>query len=366
MITPLQRYESDLRREDFHSDPAQANAVAYTQKLFDALVFENQQSSGFFENLKNKLGKANNPPIKGLYFWGGVGRGKTYIIDCFYDCLPFENKWRIHFHRFMQRVHQELKLLENVQNPLELVADKLANDLRILCLDEFHVTDITDAMLLAGLLDALFKRGVILVTTSNEVPDKLYSNGLQRDRFLPAIQLLKHYTRVINVDSGMDYRLEYLDHAEIYHSPLDENAQAMLEKNFIHLSPDVGNENFALEVEGREIMTQRCGDGVVWFDFYDLCDGPRGPADYIEIGRCYQTVLLANLPIMGELDNDKAKRFMTMVDEFYDRNVKLIITAEAEPEGLYTGKALAQGFKRTISRLQEMRTHDYLAKQHLS
>ena len=368
MITPLQRYERDLLHEEFHADSAQANAVAHTQALFDALLEDEQNNNGLIASLKNKLINTNSsePTIKGLYFWGGVGRGKTYLIDCFYDCLPIENKWRIHFHRFMQRVHQELKLLDNVQDPLELVADNLAADLRVLCLDEFHVTDITDAMLLAGLLQALFNRGVILVTTSNEKPDLLYDGGLQRERFLPAIQLLKDHTQVINVDSGKDYRLEYLDQAKIYHSPLDANAQTMLEKNFAHLSPDIGDENVLLEIEGREIMTQRCGDGVVWFDFLDLCDGPRGPADYIEIGRCYQTILLGNIPTMGELDNDKAKRFMTMVDEFYDRNVKLIITAEVEPEDLYSGKALAQGFKRTISRLQEMRTHDYLAKPHLS
>ncbi len=364
MLTPLDKYKSDLRSDQFNADPAQEKAVMHMQRLFDELLMQ-QNGSGLLSQIKSFVGFKSKAKLTGLYFWGGVGRGKTYLVDCFYDCLPFENKLRIHFHRFMQNVHKELKQLSNVESPLKIVAEQLARDTRILCFDEFHVSDITDAMLLAGLLEALFEHGVILVTTSNQHPDDLYQGGLQRERFLPAIALLKDHTEIVNVDSGIDYRLQFLDHAEIYHSPLDEQANANLEDDFNHISPTTGSRSESLEIEGRTIETVRCGDGVVWFDFRALCDGPRGPADYIEIARQFQTVLLANIPIMDDHNNDMLKRFITLVDEFYDRNVKLIITAEAKPGGLYTGTRLAEEFKRTISRLEEMRTHDYLAKQHL-
>jgi cell division protein ZapE len=365
MQTPLDKYNRDLQQEEFNADPAQKIAVMHMQKLYEELLGQSQKDNSLISKFKSFFNSANNNQITGLYFWGGVGRGKTYLVDCFYECLPFENKMRIHFHRFMQNVHKELKQLENVENPLKIVAARLAEKARVLCFDEFHVSDITDAMLLAGLLDALFEKGVVLVTTSNQHPDQLYQGGLQRERFLPAIELLKRYTDVVNVDSGVDYRLEFLDHAEIYHSPLDDYADAMLEDDFVHVCPDEGSENIELDIEGRLIQTVRCGDGVVWFDFKALCDGPRGAADYIEIARQYQTVLLANIPIMDDHANDMAKRFITLVDEFYDRNVKLIITAAAAPDGLYTGSRLTEAFKRTISRLEEMRTHDYLAKEHL-
>ncbi len=367
-MTPWERYQADLLRADFSEDPAQCIAVQHTQALYDALLSTPKHENGLITIIKNSLGNKPKPKpmVKGLYFWGGVGRGKTWIVDTFFDCLPFEEKQRIHFHRFMQMVHHELKQLKNRENPLCLIADKITADTRVLCFDEFHVTDITDAMLLGGLLGALFERGLTLVATSNEAPDQLYRDGLQRDRFLPAIDLIKTCTYVVNVDSGVDYRLRFLDKAEIYHSPLDTAAERMLHENFTHIVPNEGIDNVVLEIEGRPIKTVRCGDGVVWFSFNEICDGPRGPADYIEISRQFQTVLIADVPVMEEADNDRAKRFMTLVDEFYDRNVKLILTAAADPEHLYAGKCLAEPFRRTISRLNEMQTHDYLAKQHLS
>lgn len=363
MQTPLDKYKFDLQRRDFTADPAQEIAVMYMQGLYDDLLSGEENS--FLTPIKLLLGIKRTRKLKGLYFWGGVGRGKTYLVDCFYECLPFDNKLRIHFHRFMHNVHQELKQLKNIASPLKIIADRLQEKTRILCFDEFHVADITDAMLLAGLLEALFDRGIVLVATSNQHPDQLYRNGLQRERFLPAIALIKQHTQVVNIDSGVDYRLEFLDHAEIYHTPLDQKAHDMLANNFARVSPDTGTQNEALEIEGRSINTVRCGDGVVWFDFDALCDGPRAAADYIELARQFQTVLLSNIPVMDEHDNDKVKRFITLVDEFYDRNVKLIITAAAMPEGLYQGVRLEEPFKRTISRLEEMRTHDYLAKPHL-
>ena len=365
MQTPLAKYNQDLLREDFSPDPAQKKAVLLMQRLFDELIKQQTNNKSLLETVRGLFGSGRKKPIKGIYFWGGVGRGKTYLVDSFFDCLPFEDKLRIHFHRFMQNIHRELKQLKNVEDPLQIVAEQLAERTRVLCFDEFHVSDITDAMLLGGLLKALFDRGVVLVTTSNQPPDDLYKGGLQRERFLPAIALLKEHTRVMNLDSGIDYRLRFLDRAEIYHAPLDNEARAMLEDCFEHMSPDAGEGEGLLEIEGRDIQTVRLGDGVVWFEFKALCDGPRGPADYIEIARQFQTVLVANIPVMGDMDNDMAKRFITMVDEFYDRHVKLIVTAAAEPPEIYTGNRLAEEFKRTVSRLVEMRTHDYLATEHL-
>ncbi len=352
-------------REDFHVDVAQESAVRHTQYLFDGLLAEGNTENSFFEKIRQKFQKDKSNFIKGLYFWGGVGRGKTYIIDSFYDSLPFKERQRIHFHRFMQMVHAQLRDLNDVEDPLQIVADNIASETEVLCFDEFHVSDITDAMLLGGLLKGLLERGVVLVTTSNEAPDQLYWDGLQRERFLPVIDLIKKYTTVVNVDSGIDYRLRFLDKAEIYHSPLDDKAMEMLGINFNHIAPNEVTEGLAIEIEGRVIQTIHHADGVVWFDFDAICDGPRGPADYIEIARLFQTVLISDIPVMDEVTNDKAKRFMTLIDEFYDRNVKLIVTAAAGPSGLYTGKRLAKPFLRTISRLEEMHTHDYLAKQHL-
>ena len=368
MITtsPLQRYQQDLDSGNFTFDQSQRDAVEHTQALYEALVSDERASNNILNNLFSRFSGDPARRIKGLYFWGGVGRGKTWIIDTFYDCLPFEEKMRMHFNRFMRMVHRELKALADIQDPLTAVAKNISETARVICFDEFHVSDITDAMLLGGLFKALFEQGVTLVTTSNEHPDKLYWDGLQRERFLPAIALLHQYTRIINVDEGTDYRLRYLDKAEIYHHPLDERADVMLLENFQHIAPDAGNEKSTILIEHRQIETVQCADGVVWFDFPAICDGPRGPGDYIEIGRLYQTVLISRVPQMDESQNDLAKRFITLVDEFYDRNVKLILSAATTPENLYIGKRLARPFKRTISRLIEMQTHDYLARQHLS
>ena len=364
-MTPLECYHLDLGHEDFSADPAQQLAVDYTQALYERLVNGDAGDRSFFSHLRKIFYRGKKEPVKGLYFWGGDGRGKTYLVDAFYDCLPFPRKRRVHFHRFMQMIHHELKQIRERENPLLLVADKIASDTRVVCFDELHVTDITDAMLLGGLLKALFERGVILVTTSNEAPDQLYRDGLQRDRFLPAIALIKEHTHVVQIDSGIDYRLRFLEQAEIYHCPLDQRAECMLHDNFTHIAPNAGRNQVVLDIDGRTLRTVCCADGVVWFDFAHLCDGPRGPADYIEIAHQYQTVLLANIPQLGEGDNDQAKRFMTLVDEFYDRNVKLIVTAAAEPRELYQGTCHAREFQRTVSRLMEMRSNEYLAKPHL-
>lgn len=366
MTTPWECYQSDLQRPGFSADRTQEEAVRHTQRLYEALLSDSKTTTGYWASLRAKL-REREPKkvIRGLYLWGGVGRGKTYIIDNFYTCLPFTDKARIHFHRFLQNVHHELKTLSNVQNPLMVVAERWAKQARVLCLDEFHVADITDAMLLNGLLQALFTQGVTLVTTSNVKPDDLYKDGLQRQRFLPAIALIKQFTDVINVDSGVDYRLRVLEQAEIYHYPLDDEAARSLLESFVRIAPDSGEVDKVLEINGRRLQTIRCADGIVWFDFAALCNIPRAVADYIELAKCFNTVFVSNIPCMDETENDRVLRLINLVDEFYDRNVKLVISAQTLPELLYTGKRQAFQFQRTISRLAEMRSHEYLQRPHL-
>lgn len=317
--------------------------------------------------VRGLLDRFRNVPLEpevGLYLWGGVGRGKTYLVDAFFDCLPFERKLRVHFHRFMQRVHHELAQLEGEKNPLENVADKLAEEARVICFDEFFVTDIGDAMILAGLLEALFARGVTLVATSNIEPAGLYENGLQRQRFLPAISLLERYTRVVNVDGGTDYRLRTLQQAELYHYPLDAGADRSLEDSFTRLAPEPGKHWERIEINQRYLTCRRLADDVVWFDFKELCDSPRSPSDYIELARIFHAVLISGVPAFTPELNDQARRFVNLVDEFYDRNVKLVMAAQNPLLELYQGGQLEFEFQRTVSRLQEMQSHEYLAKEH--
>ena len=364
-MTPWEKYQLDLQSSDFHYDAAQENAVKELQRLFDELT-QPERKTTWRVKLKAAFGKGHaKPGIQGIYFYGGVGRGKTYLVDTFYDCLPFEKKMRVHFHRFMYRVHDELKQLKNAQDPLKLVAAKLAKEARVICFDEFFVSDITDAMILGTLMEELFGHGIVLVTTSNIVPDDLYKNGLQRARFLPAIDLLNQNTRVVNVDSGIDYRLRTLEQAEIYHYPLDDEATENLHSYFSQLAPEEGSKGEDIEVNNRKIPTLRNADGVLMIDFKALCGGPRSQSDYIELSRCYHSVLLANVMEMGQHNDDVARRFIAMVDEFYERNVKLIISAEVALESLYTEGLLNFEFRRCLSRLKEMQSHDYLATEHL-
>ena len=361
---PLTCYQRDLDSGKFNHDESQHQAVRRVQQLFEYLVEDQEAEAGRLQKLVERFSGSKKKTITGLYLWGGVGRGKTWIVDTFFACLPFENKMRMHFNRFMYMVHDKLKALPDTQDPLEIVAADISSRARVICFDEFHVSDITDAMLLGGLLKALFEKRVVLVATSNEHPEKLYWDGLQRERFLPAIDLLLEYTSVVNVDGGIDYRLRYLDKADTYLTPLNELSQQRMLESFQQLSPDTGKAGAAIYVEHREIKTLYCADGVVWFDFPEICDGPRGAADYIEIARLYQTVLISNVPQMSDMNNDVCKRFITLIDEFYDRHVKLIVSAAAELDKLYSGKKLAQAFRRTQSRLVEMQTHEYLALAH--
>jgi cell division protein ZapE len=365
MATPLERYQADLEREGFEHDPRQAAVVRELQAIFDELTIRRQDPWGLFKHLRFSS-RTRSEPVLGLYLWGGVGRGKTHLVNEFFKSLPFVEKLRVHFHLFMQDLHAELKKLPETPDPVPLVAESLAMRARVLCLDELHVTDITDAMLLARLLGALFDRGVTLVTTSNIAPDDLYRDGLQRERFVPAIELIKKHTKVICLDGAEDYRLRYLEHAAIYHFPLDAEADDGLLKSFYGLRPENVVENEDIEIADRPIPTVRYADGIAWFDFKALCQAAKGTIDYIEIARFFHTVFLANIPRMGDEDKDKAARFIRLVDVLYDHNVNLVASAAAAPHQLYVARSpLAFDFARTASRLEEMRSHEYLARRHL-
>ncbi|RFA31192.1 cell division protein ZapE [Alkalilimnicola ehrlichii] len=360
--TPLDRYRADLQRPEFIYDPAQEMAVGELQALYEALLVKPAPRA--WDRLVAKIGRKTVEPVRGLYFWGGVGRGKTYLVDTFFEALPFEEKRRLHFHRFMREVHAQLKQLKDQQNPLRVVAQRFAEQARVLCFDEFFVSDIADAMILGGLFEALFERGVTLVATSNIEPDGLYRDGLQRERFLPAISLIKQHTKVVNVDGGTDYRLRFLERAEIFHSPHDAKAEALLEEDFLQIAGAKGEAAVALDIEGRPIRSRRVSDGVAWFDFSELCDGPRSQSDYIELARLFHTVLLSDIPAFTYERDDQARRFISLIDEFYDRNVKLLMTAAVPPAELYQGRRLAFAFERTVSRIEEMQSKEYLARAH--
>jgi cell division protein ZapE len=311
-----------------------------------------------------KLLRKSRAPVRGLYLWGGVGRGKTLLMDLFFAALPFEDKLRRHFHRFMASVHEHLKELQDREDPLELVADRIAEQARIICFDELVVSDIADAMILGTLFKGLFARGVTLAATSNIEPGQLYRDGLQRQRFVPTIELLRKHTEVLHVDGSVDYRLRALERADVYQTPSGAGANARLTEFFESIAPDEGDQGGSLEVSSRHIDYVRAADGVIWFDFGAICDGPRSKDDYIELSRLYQTVLVANVPRFDATLENQARRFVALVDEFYDRRVKLILSAAAPVADLYAGTKLKHDFQRTRSRLVEMQSHAYLASAH--
>lgn len=308
--------------------------------------------------------KSQAETLRGLYIWGGVGRGKTWLMDLFYQTMSDGSKQRMHFHRFMQWVHDELPRYSGQPDPLLKLAKDFSDQTKLLCLDEFIVTDIGDAMILAGLLDGLFAYGVTLVATSNIPPDQLYKNGLQRSSFLPAIALLNQYVDAVELGGDVDFRLRYLEQAQVYHTPLSEVVRERLNEEFCHLSQDALVRDGTIEIAGRQISVVSYSDDVAWFNFSTLCGHGRSAKDYLEIASCFHTVLISNIPIMDDLQAEQLRRFTHMVDEFYDRNIKLVISADAEPERLYLGERMAFEYQRTASRLREMRSHDYLAKGH--
>ena len=356
-------YEDSLTREGHIRDSAQMEVVLRLEDLQQRIQAQKSQRRGLLGRL---LFNRQASGIKGLYIWGGVGCGKTFLMDLFFDGLKIDKKKRIHFHRMMRDIHERLRALTSIEDPLDTVADDIAAETRVLCFDEFFVSDIADAMILGKLLDGLFHRGVTLVATSNSKPDDLYQNGLQRQRFLPAIELLNRNTDVIHMDSGLDYRLRLLQKAGTYLTPDDEQANRKLNFFFDESATSQIRIDRDLEINGRSILAQKCAKGIAWFDFKELCDGPRSQSDYIELARWYPSVIVSGVPQLNPMREDQARRFIALVDEFYDRHVKLIISAESEAASLYTGTKLRFEFNRTASRLVEMQSSEYLALPHLA
>ena len=417
-MTPRERYRDEIDRGGLLPDPAQAALVEELERIHRSLA--TARDAGLLSRLARRLGLGSREPVRGLYAWGGVGRGKTRLVDLFASAPRLDPTLRIHFHRFMQHVHGELKALPAREDPLRFVAGRLAARARVLCLDEFHVCDITDAMILARLLDTLFERGVTLVATSNTEPSRLYAEGLQRDRFLPAIGLIERHTTVLRLDGGTDYRLRALERVRTYHTPLGPEAERGLAECFRALAPgssvgcgpDTGSgPDAALEfgsvagcgpdagsgaapgpgdvpesgtapgsgpgtesgsaggatlvILGRAVPVIRHAEGIAWFAFADLCGGPRSTPDYIEIARSFHTVALSGVPVLDDDRLDPLRRFIHLVDELYDRNVNLLLSAAAAPEGLYRGRKLIEPFRRTRSRLVEMQSRAYLGRGHV-
>jgi cell division protein ZapE len=362
LTTPLAEYRRRIDRGEVAADASQARAIEALDRLHRELMAA-PPHRGLRKRIAKLAGKSR-APVRGLYLWGGVGRGKTFMMDLFFGTLPFKDKRRQHFHRFMAHVHERLKSHRNVEDPLDLVAEEIAADTRVICFDELAVTDIADAMLLGGLFAGLFERGVTLTATSNIAPDHLYSGGLQRQRFLPTIALLKKHTEVVHVEGGTDYRLRALERADVYQTPAGAAADERLKQFFEEIAPDEGDHGGTLEILSRRIDYLRAADGVIWFDFAQICDGPRSQDDYIELSRLYQTVLISNVPRFDTTLENQARRFIALVDEFYDRRVKLIVSAAAPVAEIYAGERLKHDILRTQSRLQEMQSHDYLAEAH--
>lgn len=344
----------------FSLDAAQTGALVHFERLQAELAESEQAGRSLFRMFQRQQ------PIRGLYLWGGVGRGKSFLMDSFFDAVPIGRKRRVHFHRFMQEIHQRLKAMQGAENPLLTVSRDLARQVRLLCLDEFHVADIGDAMLMRNLLEGLFEHGVVLVTTSNQHPDQLYSHGLQRGQFLPAIDLLKANLEIVHVDGDADYRLRALEKGGVYHGALNAETEAAMAATFDAIAGDAGGQESEIEIEGRTISARKVGQGVAWFDFMELCDGPRGQADYIELARRFHTVLVSGVRRFDASDSEKRRRFTWLVDEFYDRRVKLILSGETYLHELFRGVHADVETERTLSRLVEMQTRQYLSEAHLS
>ena len=355
MASVREAYEAELKARGYSSDPAQLRAVQALERCA-------AEWSVYKEKRSNRLKKLiNHPDIpKGVYMYGGVGRGKSFLMDCFFNAVPLVRKTRLHFHEFMREVHREMAEMQGTVNPLDALAERIAEKYKLICFDEFHVADITDAMILHRLLAALFKNGVGLVATSNFRPDDLYPNGLHRERILPAIGLLNQEMEVVNVDNGTDYRRRTLEQVQTYHTPLGAEADAAMDAAFSQLAEAHDDDDPVLHIEAREIRARRKAGGVVWFDFKTLCGGPRSQNDYLEIATQFHTVFLSDVPHMPVRMASEARRFTWLVDVLYDRRVKLIMSAAVPPEELYTEGPLVHEFPRTVSRLNEMQSREFL------
>lgn len=359
--TPGQLYAHGVASERWEDDAAQRAALVELDRVHGELLAAEERAgdAGWW-----RLRRQKPAGVRGLYLWGDVGRGKTFLADLLFQSLPFERKLRLHFHRFMGRVHAELRKRDGRSDPLRDVATHFAAQARVLCLDEFFVTDIGDAMILAGLLQHLFAHGTTLVTTSNIEPAQLYRDGLQRARFLPAITLLERHCAVVQLPAAQDYRLRELSRAGVYFTPLDAVAERALEACFGHIAPGARRPEREIEVNGRAIAVKRRAEGVIWFDFAALCEGPRSVADYIELAQSFNTVLISGVPRFSPQMEDAARRFINLVDEFYDHGVNLVLSAATPVTQLYAGERLRAEFARAQSRLIEMQNTEYLGRAH--
>lgn len=358
-------YTQRLHERGYRPDPAQLEVLVRLEDLRARLLTARAAEQSITRRLLQRLAHRPAQALRGVYLWGPVGRGKTWLMDLFYYSLPFPERRRRHFHRFMHDVHAELKRLGTQDSPLEIVAERIAADTRVLCFDELFVADIADAMILGTLFDALFRRGVTLVATSNTPPQGLYREGLQRQRFLPAIALLEQHTEVVSVDGGSDYRLRQLTQAGTYLLTNRADTPARLEALFAALSQHAHWSDGTLQINERSIPVVRQSDSAVWFDFQALCAGPRSQEDYIELARLYAALVVSAVPELDETRHDETRRFIALVDELYDHNVKLVVSASAAPEQLYRAERLRFEFERTASRLIEMQSAEYLAREHL-
>jgi cell division protein ZapE len=350
-------FEKALSERGYQPDTAQVLAVDRLQRYYDEWVkFKSMRSNA----LKKLLNRPDVP--RGVYLWGGVGRGKSFLMDAFYATVPVVRKTRIHFHEFIRGVHRQLEEVKGMSDPLDEVARRIAKRYRLICFDEFHVSDVADAMILYRLLLKLFEHGTSFIMTSNYEPSTLYPDGLHRDRVLPAIELIQKRMDVMNVDAGIDYRRRTLEQVESYHTPLGEKAELALKDAFDHLA-DTPPQDTALHIENRIINARAMAGSVVWFDFATLCGGPRSQNDYLEIANRFHAVILSGVPRMGPRQASEARRFTWLIDVFYDHKVKLIMSAECPPEELYTEGALANEFYRTASRIEEMQSREYLESE---
>ncbi|MFZ2651533.1 MAG: cell division protein ZapE [Burkholderiaceae bacterium] len=349
-------YERTLRERGFSADAAQRSALDSLQRCEGEWVAYKARRS----NALTKL--VSRPPIpRGVYLHGGVGRGKSFLMDCFYLSVPLQRKTRLHFHEFMREVHRELAELQGSADPLQELGRRIALRHRLICFDEFHVADVTDAMILHRLLEALFENRVSLLATSNFHPSELYPNGLHRERILPAIRLLEAQCEIVGIGEGTDYRRLTFAQLGLYHQPLDAGADSAMQLAFERLA-EAKDEDPVLHIEHRELRSRRRAGGVVWFDFQTLCGGPRSQNDYLELATRFHTVLVSDVAQLSPRLASQARRFTWLVDVLYDRNVKLILSAAVEPASLYTEGPLAHEFPRTVSRLLEMQSAIYLSK----
>ena len=358
-ISPMDWYQDASNKPEFIHDDAQESAIIELDKLWHELIH-------FKTKRNNFLGRSLFSPDvpKGMYLWGGVGRGKSFLMDLFYSCVPYKRKRRIHFHNFMSEVHHEMKRLANEKDPLMALADKIEKSTRLLCFDEFHVSDIADAMILRRLIKALFERGVIMIITSNSPPDQLYANGLQRQKFLPAIDLIKQNLKIINIDSGNDYRLREMASAPLFMLTSDAEGNNRMQSIFNRLSVGTIQNEKSIEIQGRRIPVKKLSAKAVWFEFKDVCGGPRAQADYLEIAHRYPVILISHIPLMGKEEAAEAQRFIWLIDILYDNRVKLIASSAAHPKEICLENDMTIEFTRTVSRLIEMQSQNYLELPH--